>query len=233
MILGVIFSGAVVFAQQIGVTYSAAAQTDAALKSLSPANQAVMQRLSRLGELSINDLRYYPQDIANGGASDLDDSAWQELELPFSAPTDAVWLRKWIEVPKTLDGYDPRGAKILLREPARGDLTVFCNGRRVARGEDMEPIVLFDSARPGDKLLLAIRLEKTATPKHLRPMALRLDFSPNRPNPQVLYSELLVCGDSGPVAHLGQPIGAGAVHCFGRSEGPGCRRPGSLRYFAA
>jgi alpha-mannosidase len=191
VILGVIFNCAVVFAQQIGVTYSAAAQTDAALKSLSPANQAVMQRLSRLGELSINDLRYYPGDISNGGASDLDDSAWQKLELPSSAPTDAVWLRKWIEVPKTLDGYDPTGAKIFLREPTRSGLTVFCNGRRVARGEDMEPIVLFNSAQPGDKLLLAIRLEKTDKPKHLRPMALRLDFSPNRPNPQVLYTEFL------------------------------------------
>ena len=116
----VVLSCAAVLAQQIGVTYSAAAQTDAALKSLSPASQAVMARLSSLGEVPINDLRYYPADIPNGGAVDVDDSAWQKIQLPFSAPSGPIWLRKQIEVPKTLDGYDPTGAKIWLREPSRG-----------------------------------------------------------------------------------------------------------------
>jgi alpha-mannosidase len=150
-----------------------------------------MERLSRLGEVPITDLRYYAADIPNGGAVDVDYSAWQKIQLPFSAPTGPIWLRKWIEVPKTFDGYDPTGAKIWLREPSRGGVTVFCDGRRIARGEDMEPIVLFSSAKPGDKVLLAIRLEKSEKPRNIRRMELRLDFSPNRPNPQTLYTEFL------------------------------------------
>jgi alpha-mannosidase len=190
--VGVIFGCAATGqAQRIGVTYDAAAQTDAALKSLSPAAQAVMERLSRLGALPVNDLRYYARDLPDGEAVNLDDSGWQTIQLPFSASVGPLWLRKWIEVPKTFDGYDPTGAKIWLEEPTRGGLTVYCNGERVARGEDMEPIVLFSSAKPGDKLLLAIRIEKAEKPRNLRPMELHIDFAPNRPNPEVLYREFL------------------------------------------
>jgi alpha-mannosidase len=178
-------------AQRIGVTYSAEAQTDAALKSLPPSAQAVMQRLSRLGFLPVTDVRYYAGNLPNGGATDIDDSAWQTIRMPFTASTDIVWLRKWIEVPKAFDGYDPTGATIWLQEPTRGGLAVFANGQRLARGEDMEPIVLFRSAHPGDKLLLAIRLERSNTPKNLHPMQLRIDYAPARPNPQVLYTEFL------------------------------------------
>jgi hypothetical protein len=117
---GAVFSCAAVLAQQIGVTYSAAAQTDVAPKSLSPASQAVMERLSHLGEIPIDDLRYYAGDFPNGGAVGVDDSVWQKIQLPFSAPSGPIWLRKRIEVPKTLEGYDPTGAKIWLREPSRG-----------------------------------------------------------------------------------------------------------------
>jgi alpha-mannosidase len=190
--VAVIFScGATGHAQRIGVTYDAGAQTDAALKSLSPAAQAVMQRLSRLGTQPVNDLRYYAGDAPNGEAVNFDDSGWQTVQLPLSASAGPVWLRKQIEVPKTFNGYDPTGAKIWLQEPTRGGVTVYCNGQRVAMGEDMEPIVLFSSAKPGDRLLLAIRLERTVAPKRLSGMELHIDFAANRPDPRVLYTEFL------------------------------------------
>ena len=150
-----------------------------------------MTRLSRLDRLPMGDLRYYAGNLPNGGAVDLDDSSWQTIQIPFTASADAIWLRKWIEVPKTLDGYDLTGAKIWLLQPSSGGLSVFLNGQPVARGVDMEPIVLFGNAKPGARLLLAIRLDKTAAPKRLRRMELHIDFAPNRPNPQVLHEEFL------------------------------------------
>jgi alpha-mannosidase len=177
--------------QQIGVTYSAADQTQSALKSLSPASQAVMERLSNLDTLPVGELRYHSGDLPNGAAVDLNDTSWQTIQIPFEASSSEVWLRKWIEVPKTFNGYDPTGAKLWLQEPTRGDVAVYRNGQRVARGEDMEPIVLLDSVKPGDKVLLAIRLGRSDGPKRLRRMAFRIDFAPNRPNPQVLHTEFL------------------------------------------
>ena len=147
--VAIIASATLTLAQRIGVTYSADAQTSAALKNLSPDAQKVMERLSHLGSVPVDDVRYYAGSIPNGGAIDLDDSTWQTIKMPFVASADSVWLRKWVEVPKTFGGYDPTGAKIWLQEPTRGAVTVFCNGKRVSRGEDMEPIVLFGSAKPG------------------------------------------------------------------------------------
>src|SRR5215469_2478447 len=139
----------IVGAQRIGVTYSAEEQTEAALKSLSPQGQAVMERLEHLGTLRTGDVRYFAGQNPNGASVNLDDSGWQTIQLPYKASPDPVWLRKWVEIPKTIGGYDPTGAKIWLREPTRGGVGVYLNGKRVARGEDMEPLILFASAKPG------------------------------------------------------------------------------------
>lgn len=178
-------------AQQIGVTYSATAQTEAALKSLSPTLQTVMDRLEHLGSLPVDYLRYHAGDLRDGAADALNDSSWETIQIPYTASTNEVWLRKRIEIPKTINGYDPTGAKLWLQGPTRGDVVVYVAGKRIARGEDMEPLVLLNPIKPGDKLLLAIHLGKTKEPKRLRRMELRLDFAPNRPNPEVLRKELL------------------------------------------
>src|SRR5258708_38189373 len=75
-------------AQRIGVTYSAEAQTGAALKSLSPGAQKVMERLSHIGTVPVSDVRYYAGSIPNGGAIDVDDSVWQTINMPFAAAAD-------------------------------------------------------------------------------------------------------------------------------------------------
>ncbi|MGA8529047.1 MAG: alpha-mannosidase, partial [Acidobacteriaceae bacterium] len=178
-------------AQQIGKTYSAEAQTAAALQNLSPQAQAVMAALPSLGTIPTGAFRYHAGEVANGGSLDLDDFSWQTVQLPFTASADEIWLRQWVQVPRSLNGYDPTGAKIWLEEPGRGNVAVYRNGERIAAGPDMEPLVLFDSARPGDKVLLAIHLDRTDAEKHLRAVRLRLDFPASRPNPEDLHSELL------------------------------------------
>ena len=71
------------------------------------------------------------------------------------APTDAVWFRQTFEVPETLHGYDLTGARIWFQfhADANGPMPeiLYFNGRRVAMGDDLEPIVLFDDARPGTR----------------------------------------------------------------------------------
>ena len=42
---------------------------------------------------------------------------------------------------------------------------IYFNGRRVALGDDLEPIVLFDKAKPGDKVLVAVKLLHTVDKK--------------------------------------------------------------------
>ena len=180
-----------VSAQQIGRTYSAEAQTNAALQALSPQAQAVMTALPTLGAIPLGAFGYHAGPVANGGSPNLDDSSWQKVQLPFTASADEIWLRQWVQVPRSLNGYDPSGARVWLEEPGRGDVAVYLNGERIAAGLDMELLVLFDAARPGHKVLLAIHVAKTEAEKHLHAIRLGLDFTPHRPNPEDLHSELL------------------------------------------
>jgi alpha-mannosidase len=61
----------------------------------------------------------------------------------------------------------------------------------VALGEDLEPVILFDSAKPGDRVTVAVKLLHTAGTKSFHGATLRVDFSENRPNPEDLREEIL------------------------------------------
>jgi hypothetical protein len=82
------------WSQRIGVTYSSEIQTDAAIKSLSPAAQAVIERLSTLDTIPMDDFQYFQGDALRGAALNLDDSTWQKIQIPFRASSGEVWLRK-------------------------------------------------------------------------------------------------------------------------------------------
>ncbi len=110
-------------------------------------------------------------------------------------PEQALWFREWVEVPKNLDGYDLTGVRIWFRFEAwvNGPLPqiIYFNGRRVAMGDDLEPIVLFDRARPGDRVLIAVKLMATVDRKHFSGSPMSISFSGDRPSPQDIGEEFL------------------------------------------
>ncbi len=112
-----------------------------------------------------------------------------------NATKDAVWFRRTIEVPKTLHGYDLTGTRIWFQfhANANGPMPeiVYFNGRRVALGDDLEPIVLFDDAKPGDKVLVAVKLLQTVDDKRFNGVTTKIDFAENRPSPDDLRNEFL------------------------------------------
>jgi alpha-mannosidase len=68
---------------------------------------------------------------------------------------------------------------------------LYFNGRRVAMGDDLEPVVLFDSAKPGDKVTVAVKLLHTVDLKTFQGATLKIDFPDGRPNPEDLREEFL------------------------------------------
>jgi alpha-mannosidase len=170
-------------------------QIASALKALSSQSHTIIDRLSKLGELSVEGWRYHVGDV-KGGAQSLDDSSWPQMQDQNPVQTtDVIWLRKKIEIPSTFEGYDLTGTRMWIRNMAgNNSVSVFFNGERVAAGESMEPLVLTNSAKPGETILVAIRIATTARPKNLgfirNPIG--IDFAPNRPSPQDLYSEFIV-----------------------------------------
>jgi alpha-mannosidase len=172
-----------------------ARETAQITKSMPAGAQQVLQRLSGLDHLPAGEWRFHAGDVPHGESTSLDDSSWQTVKPGFSASGDAAWFRRWVEVPKTLDGYDLTDTRIWFRfmAYANGPMPqiIYFNGSRVALGDDLEPIVLLDHAKPGQKVLIAVKLLQTVDQKRFHDAEFKIDFAENRPNPDDLRKEFL------------------------------------------
>ncbi|WP_263350477.1 alpha-mannosidase [Acidicapsa acidisoli] len=168
---------------------------DKIVAALPPEAQNVMTRLSSLSELPDGAWKMHSGDMAHGETISLDESNWQPIAKEAKAPNDAVWFRQTITVPPTLNGYDLTGARIWFQFHANANgpmpQILYFNGRRVALGDDLEPIVLLDEAKPGDKIVVAVKLLHTVDQKIFRGATMRIEFPASRPNPAALRTEFM------------------------------------------
>jgi alpha-mannosidase len=158
-------------------------------------SRAVVARLSGLRELPDGVWKMHAGDLAHGEVVGLDESGWQAIKPREKAPNEAMWFRQTYQVPETLNGYDLTGARIWFQfhAEANGPMPeiLYFNGRRVAMGDDLEPVVLFDQAKPGDKVTVAVKLLHTVDTKNFRGASLDVEFQESRPNPEDLREEFL------------------------------------------
>ena len=186
-----------------------------------PESRKVIDRLSQLHELPDGVWKTHAGDVAHGEAVNLDENGWEPMKNPSDAPKDAVWFRQTVEVPATLHGYDLTGARVWFQfhAYANGPMPeiLYFNGRRVAMGDDLEPVVLFDQVKPGDKAVIAIKLLHTVDTKQFQGATMRVEFAENRPNPEDLRLEFLSAallvpslapGDAAQIATLDDAIKA-------------------------
>ena len=149
-----------------------AAEISRVASNLPPESRDVITRLTMLRELPGGAWKMHGGDLAHGEDVNLDESSWQTFPVPGSAPNDAVWFRTTYIVPETLSGYDLTGSRIWFQfhADANGPMPeiLYFNGRRVALGDDLEPVVLFDNAKPGEKVTVAIKLLHTVDTKSIR-----------------------------------------------------------------
>ena len=177
-------------------TLPALAQRGATVQpAFSPAESKIVGRLESLQTLPGGAWRLHTGDVAHGEAMSLDDAGWQTVEPKSKAGKEAVWYRRAIEVPKTLNGYDLTGADISFQfvASANGPMPeiIYFNGSRVALGDDLEAIPLFNHAKPGDKILVAVKLLPTVDDKTFSSVKMKISFPPSRPNPEDLAKEFI------------------------------------------
>ena len=172
-----------------------AAEAAKTAASLPPKSRAVIERLSNLRVLPDGVWKMHSGDLAHGEAVNLDESGWQPIEPQAIAPNEAVWFRQTYQVPDTLHGYDLSGARIWFQfhATANGPMPqiLYFNGRRVAMGDDLERVVLFDQAKPGDKVTVAVKLLHTVDTKKFMGASLDIEFQQGRPSPEDLRMEFM------------------------------------------
>ncbi len=168
------------------------------MPSFTPAEKTTLEQLYSLETLPDGPWRFHAGDVPHGESLSLDDSSWQEVSAGTTAPKEAVWYRRTIEIPKTLHGYDLAGVDVgfRFRAYANGPMPeiLYFNGRRVALGDDLEGVELFHNAKPGDKVLVAVKLLPTVDVKRFHDVEMKITFAPNRPNPETLREELMTAG---------------------------------------
>ncbi len=172
-----------------------AAEINRVASNLPPESRDVITRLTMLRELPGGTWKMHGGDLAHGEDVSLNDSSWETFAVPGKAPNDAEWFRTTYVVPETLNGYDLTGSRMWFQfhATANGPMPeiLYFNGRRVALGDDLEPVVLFDDAKPGEKVTVAVKLLHTVDIKTISGATLRIEFPNNRPNPDDLRTEFL------------------------------------------
>jgi alpha-mannosidase len=157
--------------------------------------QQTLARLDSFGTLEVGPWKYHSGDIPNGEDPRLDDSSWKTMTAPHPGlPTEAIWLRREIEIPKELNGYDLTNARVefhvAVGAGGPAPLILYMDGRRVALGADLAPIVLWEKAKPGDHALIAVKALPTDVPKVFRSAGVTVTTDPARPSPNDFATEV-------------------------------------------
>ncbi|MGA2967155.1 MAG: hypothetical protein ABSD64_13160, partial [Terriglobales bacterium] len=130
----------------------------------------------------------------------MNDSGWETVKVGDKWSTGSRVLRRWIEIPERLHGYGVLGARAKLdlsfdfmwnnKGPVM--ISVFSNGSLVSRGDDdmQQPILLTENAQPGQKFLIAVRIDAPEVETLFHHAQLRIEPGASRPDPAIVRTEI-------------------------------------------
>jgi alpha-mannosidase len=155
-----------------------------------------LDRLDSLVTIPLPEWRFHG-DVSHPEAAGLNDADWPTVKVREEWKTGARVLRRWVEIPAKINGYATQGSRVELNLVIRSDdaliLTVFSNGGTVYRGdEDMQqPIVLTENAQPGQKFLIAVRVDCSAAKTSISDSGVTIHPPSSRPDPSLIRMEML------------------------------------------
>ncbi len=155
-----------------------------------------LDRLQSLTAIELPEWRFHA-DLPHPEDPNLNDADWPTVKVHEEWETGPRVLRRWIEIPDKINGYSIRGSRVALNLVIRSrdslELTIFSNGGIVYRGdEDMQqPIPLTQNAQPGQKFLVAVRINCATGQTGIFESTLTLAPPSNRPDPSGLRMEIL------------------------------------------
>jgi len=176
-----------------------AQESPASQKAADP-YQPTLDRLQSLTTLPLPEWRFHA-DVPHPEDSTLDEASWETMKVGDKWSTGSRVLRRWIEIPEKVNGYAVRGAGAKLdlgfdfmwnnKGPVM--IAVFSNGALVSRGDDdmQQPIPLTENAQPGQKFLIAVRIDAPEVETLFRRAQLRIEPAANRPDPAMVRTEIL------------------------------------------
>jgi len=162
-----------------------------------------LDHLESLVRLPIPDWRFHA-DVPHPEEPSLDDASWPTLTANWSTDDNAPnhWkgprvFRRLIEIPREIRGYSVAGSRVKLNLRFGSDqealITVFSNGAILTRtDQDLEqPLLLTESAHPGAKFLVAVRVDAHDVDTALFQSELIIEPPASRPDPWLIREQVL------------------------------------------
>ncbi|MEO2048350.1 MAG: hypothetical protein ABGX16_17500, partial [Pirellulales bacterium] len=137
-----------------------ASQSTSAATGMLPIHERITQ-LEYLFDTQMNNWLIRIGDVPHAEATDFDDSLWQQADIGFQwdTPYSLCWFRRRIEVPQQLAGLPTTGQPLAIRIAIDNGGSIYVDGQlkhmKFDRSEGYA--VLTESAKPGDRYLVAIR----------------------------------------------------------------------------
>src|SRR6185369_13501406 len=156
-----------------------------------------LDKLQSITDVPLNDWRSHEADLPHGEDVAIDDAQWKTAKLNDEWKSGGQWLRRTIEVPAEINGYDVRGARIDLDVAVTSDqaiqISTFANGSLIGRtDEDTQlPITLTNDAQPGQKFVIAVRVVGAPVTTKMYRAHLTIRANAKRPDPALLRLEIL------------------------------------------
>jgi alpha-mannosidase len=174
-----------VFAQQAGQS-----------SELPDPDKTVLDGLQSLTTMKLSEWRFH-SDIPHPEDPSMNDQGWEVMKAEEKWKTGPRVLRRSIEIPEKINGYSIKGARVKLHlffhseESER--ISIFSNGVRVYLGNEdaQEPILLTEKAQPGQRFLIAARVDAREVDTSLNRSQLRIEPPARRPDPNLLHAEIL------------------------------------------
>ncbi|MGH9499343.1 MAG: alpha-mannosidase [Terriglobales bacterium] len=158
--------------------------------------ESALSRLESLSNVALPEWRWH-DDVPHPEDPALNDSQWELTKPGAKWSTGTRVFRRWIEIPEKIGGYAVAGAQVkldvALDSNGPDEIAIFSNGSLVFRGNEdtLQPVLLAENVRPGEKYLVALRMEATEVESNFRRAALMIEPPASRPDPSLLCMELL------------------------------------------
>jgi alpha-mannosidase len=156
-----------------------------------------LHRLEAMITMPLADWRSHPDDIPHPEDLSLDDSGWTPVKLHERVSARPVWFRRVVEIPRTMGGYGIAGKRVHLAVQlgfnGHGRVRVFFNGSMVEMTDNstQQPILLSESARPGEKFVVAAYAPPGEGHAGIVNAAIEVDYPPEQPNPLTMLQQIM------------------------------------------
>ena len=159
-------------------------------------HKAALQRLRSITEIPLTGWTGHAADFPHPEDIAASTSGWSDVKVNDPWKNSAYWVRKTIEIPQQVNGYDLKGATVRLdfwiSSNESVNITVFSNGNMVSRtDEDTQlPITLTDNAQPGQKFQIAARILGPGEKTRIYRARLLITPAVSRPDPGIIADEI-------------------------------------------